>query len=432
MGRLEKKEISDFFSKIANHSYLCKGCGVCEGVCPSYSIKLNKNEYSEYIPTFLQEQCIACGKCIAICPGHTIFALKEKKALGKYSDIFLAHSKNQSVRKRGSSGGVISALSIYAIENSIADKAIILNTTESPIDPLPLIAKTKEDVLKCSSSKYVYYPIGNQFKEIDQNTIVTALPCQIAGIRKATKKGIILGLFCSKAVTSDLIQYIAQKEKIKFDDIKSISYRKGKWPGNVTIETENRIIEIPYNKSYYTAAFNSSLFSPQGCLFCNDYMSDKADISFGDPWSKTLSKKMEDNDGHSVVIVRTSKGKKLVDRAISDGAIIAEDLSPNIVAQGHVNGIYSKRSGLGFRLKFLERHKMPVPYYDPGDIINASWFVTVWEYFYLVNSFFYRKKKRYLWVFKFSKRYMFFRRFAVAFIQRFFMKRTKYMKNISM
>lgn len=43
-------------------AYKCVACGLCEKICPTNAIKLDKHYYIE------QSACIGCGKCGSICP----------------------------------------------------------------------------------------------------------------------------------------------------------------------------------------------------------------------------------------------------------------------------------------------------------------------------------------------------------------------------
>jgi len=430
MPKYTKADISNFFDEIKEYNYLCKGCGVCVGACPTDSLSMISNKYAEQLAVFDETECISCGKCTIICPGKDIFPLKDKSPIGKNLGIYLAFSNSLDQRQAGSSGGVISALSSYAIENGLADKTIMLNSSDSPTQPIPFHAKNRDDISKCASSKYVYYPIGDQIKYLQKDTIITTLPCQASGIRKTTKKGIVFGLFCSKAATKELVHYVAKKEAIPLAEITAINYRSGNWPGYVSLKTDKTEVKIPYNRSYYTASFNSSLFSPQACLFCNDYMSDKADISFGDPWSKHLNKELKDTPGHSLVIVRTERGNELFQKAIDDGVITVSEISEEIVIEGHLSGIFSKRSGLQKRIDWLKKHNMPVPNYSKEDIIPASYQSLIWEKFYIYNSFFFKQKGYYKIISLYPKWYMFFRRFSVASFQRYFVKKSNYLHKI--
>ena len=54
----------------------CKGCGLCETVCPKKIIALEKEEINKkgYHPAGVTDEsaCIGCGSCAIMCPDTVI------------------------------------------------------------------------------------------------------------------------------------------------------------------------------------------------------------------------------------------------------------------------------------------------------------------------------------------------------------------------
>ncbi|GHV73908.1 hypothetical protein AGMMS49940_12100 [Spirochaetia bacterium] len=46
----------------------CTGCGVCEAVCPTNAVKVDKDKSSL---TFTESGCVYCGKCVKSCPSNS-------------------------------------------------------------------------------------------------------------------------------------------------------------------------------------------------------------------------------------------------------------------------------------------------------------------------------------------------------------------------
>lgn len=56
-------------------SNLCKGCGLCVGVCPKHVLEISKDLNSKgYFPAFQArpEDCIKCAICCTMCPDVAI------------------------------------------------------------------------------------------------------------------------------------------------------------------------------------------------------------------------------------------------------------------------------------------------------------------------------------------------------------------------
>lgn len=50
------------------NSNLCIGCGVCAGICSHKVLKIQGNEYGEYVPIEVQACDSRCGLCLEVCP----------------------------------------------------------------------------------------------------------------------------------------------------------------------------------------------------------------------------------------------------------------------------------------------------------------------------------------------------------------------------
>ncbi len=407
-----------FFEDIIKYPHLCKSCGMCVGVCPTDAVIMEKNEFSQFIPRFIQEKCIYCMQCIRCCPGIDITD-NTAENIGNYLDLYIGYADDPTFREKGSSGGVISALASWMLETGIINKEITLNTTQSAITPEISINQSKEDVNNCNGSKYVIYPICEEAKQIKKETLITALPCQSMTLRRMKRdKGYIFGLFCSKAYTSDLIKYISEKEKIPYSEINQINYRKGLWPGNVCVATDTKTVQIPLSRSYYTAIANGNYFTIQGCLFCSDYFNEKADISFGDPWGFKIDSEIL--AGKTIIVVRSEKGKDLIDNAEKNEIIKLEKISIDQILSGHKGGIFNKKRTLFIRLQLLKKMKLPLPKHNEDLSKSGNFVENIIEKYYFRNNFTY--KRNYEKIFNLNKHLVFVERYIIHLIQTIFTK----------
>lgn len=68
-------------NKVTFSEDLCKGCGLCAGVCPKKIIALDREKLNKkgYHPAGITDQskCIACAMCATICPDVVIKVEKE-------------------------------------------------------------------------------------------------------------------------------------------------------------------------------------------------------------------------------------------------------------------------------------------------------------------------------------------------------------------
>ncbi len=68
-------------NRVTFNEDLCKGCGLCVGVCPRKIIALDRSKLNKkgYHPAGVTEieKCIACAMCATMCPDVVIKVEKD-------------------------------------------------------------------------------------------------------------------------------------------------------------------------------------------------------------------------------------------------------------------------------------------------------------------------------------------------------------------
>lgn len=314
---------------------LCTGCGTCAGICPKNAIEMIiDHRKGIYLPQVTQEECSNCGMCYSICPGHEVnFKLlnseffgqePEDLLLGNYLNCYTGYATDYEIRYNSASGGLITVLLIFALEEGIIDGALVTKMKDDrPLEPQPFIARTREEIISASCSKYCPVPANVAIKEILKNDgryAIVGLPCHLHGIRKAEmimpqlKERIVLhiGIYCAKTISFLGTQYQLKRMGIKKANLEKISYRGKGWPGNMTVVTKNNQRRITKLHDYYDNKFGS--FVPHRCNLCTDHAAELADISFGDAWLPEIKK--QDNVGTSIIICRNKKVEDIIQKMV--------------------------------------------------------------------------------------------------------------------
>ena len=379
-----KARLSSDISFVAQNG-LCTGCGTCAALCPRHAITLEINrKRGIYLPRVNETTCNACGICVRVCPCHAVdfaalneasFGCQPRDALlGNYIACYTGHAADADIRYKSSSGGVVSALLIFALEKGLIDGALVTRMNpEKPLEPQPFIARTRAEILSASGSKYCPVPANIALEEIlkakeGEKFAVVGLPCHMHGLRKAelvNKKlrervALRVGLFCGStagfAGTSLLLNRVGMRER----DIVSINYRGDGWPGHLIIKTRNGKREsIPY--SDYISVLGT-FFIPQRCQLCFDGVAELADISLGDAW---LPQFAENSKGESIILLRTDAGRALVEKTMDESVIELVRTNPKnvIVSQ---KGLFYRKKKLNYANARIMRNRI-----TSGNIDNA-------------------------------------------------------------
>ena len=351
---------SNSIQKIVQNG-LCTGCGLCSAICPNNAIIIDK--YNElYLPKINGAKCTYCGLCLTSCPGYEVdfkelnhIFLRRQPAdplLGNYISCYSGHSNDFNLRFNSSSGGIVTQLLIFALENQLIDGALVVRMkNEKPLEPEVIIAKSKQDIISSSKSKYCPVSIDTGIARILKTSgrfAVVGLPCHIQAIRKAQlidkrlgeKIVLLIGLVCARTTSFKGTKFFLKTMKIPESSVSCLEYRGKGWPGGMTISLTNGG-EFFFPFSEYRTILGSLFFTPQRCFLCIDPLNELADITIGDAWLPQFN---NDQEGKSIIISRTENGLNLIKRASQSGQISIAPLSAEKVIESQKSLLLLKKS----------------------------------------------------------------------------------------
>lgn len=343
---------------------LCTGCGTCVGLCPVDAVQMViDRKKGIYIPEIADEKCTECGLCVKVCPGHEVDFKRlnqeifdkqpEDVLLGNYVNCYTGHATDQNIRYNSSSGGLVTALLIFALEQGMINGALVTRMKrDKPLEPEPFIARTREEIIEASGSKYCPVPANIALKGIikakkGEKFAVVGLPCHIHGVRKAEinsnqlKERIILhvGILCGGTSSFIGVKNVLNNMGIN-SDIREVNFRGMGWPGSFCVKLNNgKIKSMPYNKSWLIW----SLFTPSRCRYCLDGMAELSDISCGDAWLPEIIIN-KDNIGESIIIARNEKSDRLLKETLKEKNLLIINKSDLINSQ---KGMLYKKKVIG-------------------------------------------------------------------------------------
>ncbi len=238
-----------------------------------------------------------------------------EKPLGDYIEIVLARSKDEEIRsRRTASGGAITTLLIYMLENNLVDGVVVAKKIRGLQAEL-VIARNREEVLEAAGNRWSVLPYTARFREALQDEslkriAVVGLPCQAQFLWQmrsfplletdvVSKIYMVISLFCLGTFATEA-----------FVDLLKLKY--GLDPEKiVSVGLERNYIKVIYGEEEKKIPLQEILpYVQTGCLVCPDYTGIFSDISAG------LS---ENYPGYTVLIIRDEKAQKLVKEASEKG-----------------------------------------------------------------------------------------------------------------
>ena len=359
---------------------LCCGCGTCAAVCREDAIEMVIDHKRGIYTAFIDNnKCNLCGVCVNVCPGYAVdFGLLNQsffgapsmdKQIGFYQEICLAHAADHEIRYTSSSGGIVTAMLLHALEMGIIDGALVTAMCEdTPLVPRSIIARTPQEIKMASKSKYCPVAANVAIKEIinsrpGKKFAVVGLPCHMHGLRKAElidsalRERIVfhLGLFCEYTPAFLATEFLLLHNSIVPGNVQNIEYRGGGWPGPIMIKTKDG---HQITRSYQdTWSIWKRGFFPKRCLVCFDKANELSDISFADPWGIT-----NDSIGSSLLVVRNKAAGNILMDMVKRGRIhIDGPLDRLSINSGQGN--FSKKSFSEAMIRLRKFNKEYAPVY---------------------------------------------------------------------
>jgi dihydroorotate dehydrogenase electron transfer subunit len=313
----------------------CVYCGACGAFCANVKFDAEKEVPIEDGSCEDVNTCRdGFGVCYNLCPkteldnfplrllDEWVFEVKQDKILGHYLEILSIRLTDKAREELSNEAGPITGLLYTAITAEMIDAAILTGKDEN-FRPKPFIAESVKELLKGVGYKPSQGPtlslIGEVINRNHTDIAVVGTPCQIQALRKLQNHPgfdfeaydlitLTIGTFCTGTYYNQILNEIYKEKGIDNKEIVRINTDKDNF--NLQIKTNISTLEIPLNYLYDKAI-------RKACFSCSDYTASFADISIGEFGSQR---------GWNTVIIRTKRGKKLVDYALEKGIIEAKPL----------------------------------------------------------------------------------------------------------
>lgn len=312
----------------------CCGCYACVNVCPKNCIVMKEDDEGFYYPNVNNSRCVDCKLCEKVCPIINKEKFLQDNGL-EVNNTFVAYTKNETIRRNSSSGGIFSELAVNVLNN---DGAVFGVAFDSNFNAHHIMVNNVYDLNKLRGSKYIQSQVENTYQEAEELlksgklVLFTGVACQIAGLktylRKSYENLITVDVLCHGVPSGKVWRkYIEYKQKKHNSKIKEFYFRN-KDKGWKLFTVKQKYANNQCESSIFTQDPFIQLFLGEICLRPSCYncrfkdIKRPSDITIGDSWGiENYMPEMDDDKGTSVVIAHTEKGINLIN-CIKDNLII--------------------------------------------------------------------------------------------------------------
>lgn len=316
----------------------CVGCGLCASWTGPDALEMAESADGFIVPrrkgsaaeaSFLRETC----------PGITLKQVRAhrgpEKIYGPFESLWTAHSTDEEIRRKASSGGCISALLVSLLEQGAVDGVLHVGKAEDdPLRNRAYVSVARDDVLRRAGSRYAPSSLLAGWMELlrtGKKIAVVGKPCDIAAVDRfvalhpeytpqvACKISFLCMGLPSQNATKRLVAALGLAEA----DVRDFRYRGEGWPGHATaIDAAGRAHEMSYEDSWGRILSKDVNFR---CKICPDGFGELADISCGDAWFVREGRPdFAERPGRSLAFIRSERGRRIFEQARDRGHLAAE------------------------------------------------------------------------------------------------------------
>ncbi len=302
-------------------------------------------------------------EALAACPGVGLEHedLSEREGLlpelltdwGPVLQIWEGHAADEEIRYRGSSGGVATALTLYALEHLGFHGALhITARRDTPILNETVLSTSREEMLEATGSRYAPASPCDGLQQVEDAPapcVFIGKPCDVGGARNSAtlrpalqpNLGLTIGIFC--AGTPSTKGTLEMLRRMGFEDtnaVRSVRYRGNGWPGWAEVTGQGpdgpQTARLSYQDSWGGIL---QRYRQWRCYVCADHTAEFADVSVGDPW-RTIPE--PEALGESLVLARTERGRQCVQQAISAGHLRLHPVDAKALVDSQPNLLRSR------------------------------------------------------------------------------------------
>lgn len=303
---------------------ICTGCAACAAVCPTSCISMIPDEEGFLRPVIDSVHCTECHICTQVCPPLSYCGINSQN-----TTALAAINMDYSVREHSTSGGVFSLLCEYILNQGGVVFGAAYN---SDFSVSHCCIEDMDDLHSLRQAKYVQSNITDCYHRIKtilqrgRPVLFSGTPCQVHGVQSYLGKDynnlLLVDLIChgipSPKVWQHYIHYRCNTDAngARPTSINMRSKESGWASYSVHFDYTDGGSYIASNrKDPYIKGFIGNLYLRPSCYDCSFKGVERiSDITLGDYWGVwSQHPEIDDQNGVSLVLLHSIKGKKIFD-----------------------------------------------------------------------------------------------------------------------
>lgn len=273
-----------------------------------------------------------------VCPGRIVSSPRPRGAsrhpqLGSYLESWVVWATDPEIRHRGASGGALTALADWLTASGRAHRVVGAAAAPEPRRTVSVTITDRATALAAAGSRYAPVATLASPDVLDPSAAVVAKPCEAGALARMTaglpeaERPLILSFFCagtpSQHATDDLVRELGVEDP---GAVTALRYRGCGWPGEFTVTTAEAEHRMDYRTSWGDRLGPAVQWR---CKICPDGVGESADLAACDYWETDERgyPLFEEGDGRSGLLVRTERGREVLQAALDAGVLAGEPLA---------------------------------------------------------------------------------------------------------
>jgi len=334
---------------------MCTGCGVCAYLAPDEVRMADVLDYGRRPLPLLSVRGPGAAAALSCCPGVKLEHESAAPGPGEYASlrdawgpvlrVYEGYAADPEIRFAGSSGGVATALAAYCIAQEGMTGALHIGARQDvPYLNEARLSRSRDELLANAGSRYAPASPCERLDLVEAAEtpcVFIGKPCDVAAVSMARRErpaldrkvGLTVAVFC--AGTPSTRGTLEMLKVMGVDDpstISHVAYRGQGWPGNARTRVAGESTErtLTYEQSWGDILQKHRQWR---CYLCADHTGEFADVAVGDPWYRPTA----GDPGRSLVLARTERGLKMIEAAIAAGALVLEQVGPELLPASQPN-----------------------------------------------------------------------------------------------